>query len=313
MPRKPKVSPAQRRDWLDRHERGERQDAIAKADKVNPRTVGEHIERARLERSFEAAQQEQLGEALRRHQEDMLDLLTRTKAGIDVPPLSNTFGFERPSASPEREVRIPFESGEGQVVTVIIRHGLPTEVRLIEEDSRLWHALKEHLGNKNPLWRDITVWQRALLKELQANAALSQAVKKMVEARFRLPVLVQAAEQQPHLTPPIVRLTQIEVASRSQGEPPSDFPSRLEVRGGTLNDGRTSTYLTERVAEPEKIKEALTEVIQDLVDSAEARSLAEVHRDLADCTRKTRGQLEDYLLLHHIPGRCRLCKKLGGQ
>ena len=25
------------------------------------------------------------------------------------------------------------------------------------------------------------------------------------------------------------------------------------------------------------------------------------------------NEMEDYLLLHHIPGRCSLCKKLGGQ
>ena len=49
MPKKLKISPAQRKDWLARHERGERQDAIASADKVNPRTVKGQIERARIE------------------------------------------------------------------------------------------------------------------------------------------------------------------------------------------------------------------------------------------------------------------------
>ena len=135
----------------------------------------------------------------------------------------------------------------------------------------------------------------------------------MVEARCSLPVLVQYKEKQPHLTPAIIRLTQIEVASRSYGELPSDFPSRLEVRGGSLTDSRNSTYLTEYVAEPEKVKDTLVDIVRTLVDSDETRNLAEVHRDLIDSTRRTRDELEDYLLLHHIPGRCNLCKKLGGQ
>lgn len=67
------------------------------------------------------------------------------------------------------------------------------------------------------------------------------------------------------------------------------------------------------ITTPEKVKDALTKIIRVLVDSDEARSMARVHRELIDYTRKTRDELEDYLLLHHIPGRCSLCKKLGGQ
>ncbi len=128
-----------------------------------------------------------------------------------------------------------------------------------------------------------------------------------------MPVLVQYKEQQPHLTSAIIRLTQTEVANRSLSKPPSDFPARLQVSGGSLDDPRTASYLTEYVAEPQKVKDALTEIVGHLVNSAESRGWARVHQELRDCTRKTRDELEDYLLLHHIPGRCSLCKKLGGQ
>ena len=313
MPKKLRISSAQRKDWLDRHERGERQDAIASADKVNPRTVKDQIERARLERAFDAAQQEQLGEALRKHQEDMLDLLKRTRMGIEVPSLATDFGFGEPIDSPDREFVLSLEAEEGHAVTVIIHGGQPVGIRLAEEESRLWRALKQHLGNKNLLWRDIADWQRALLKEVQARATLCHVIKKRIEVTCGLPVLVQYKEQQPHLTSAIIRLTQTEVANRSLGEPPSDFPARLQASGGSLNDTRTASYLTEYVAEPEKVKDALSGIIRGLVDSAETRNMARVHQELRDCTRKIRDEMEDYLLLHHIPGRCSLCKKLGGQ
>ena len=117
----------------------------------------------------------------------------------------------------------------------------------------------------------------------------------------------------PHLTPAIIRLTQIEVIGRALGEPSSDFPSRLEIREGNLFDPRTSSYLAEWVPKPGEIKSALMDIIQAMISSDEARNLAHIHRELVVHTNKTRDQLEDYLLLHHIPGRCDLCKKLGGQ
>ncbi len=313
MPKKFNISSAQRKDWLDRYERGEAQDAIAAAEKVNPRTVKVQIDRARIERSFEAAQQGQLGVALRKHQDDMLDLLKCTRMGIEVPSLDIDFGFGEPVDSPDREVTFPLEAVEGYAVTVIIRGGQPVGIRQAEEESRLWRALKQHLGNKNNLWHNITEWQRVLLKELQARAVLSYAIKNKIERKSGVPVLAQSSEQQPRLTPAIIRLTQSEIVKRSLGETPSDFPARLKVSERSLDDPRTASYLTEYVAEPEKVKDALSEIIRVLVDSAEARSMARVHRELIDYTRKTRDELEDYLLLHHIPGRCRLCKKLGGQ
>ncbi len=313
MPKKLNISSTQRKDWLNRYECGEAQDAIAAAEKVNPRTVRGQIERARIERSFEAAQQEQLGEALRKHQEDMLDLLKRTRMRIEVPSLNIDFGFEEPTGSPDREVTLSPEAGEGHAVTIIIHDGQPKEIRLAEEESRLWLALKQHLGNRNSLWRDIAEWQRSLLKELQARAALSHAVKNKIEVKCGIPILIQSAEQHPRLTPAIIRLAQTEIANCSSGEPPSDFPARLQVSGGSLNDPRTASYLTEYVVEPEKVKDALTEIIQNLVNSAEAKGMARVHHELRDSTKRTCDELEDYELLHHISGRCSLCKKLGGQ
>lgn len=313
MPKKLKISSAQRQDWLTRNERGERQDAIAASDKVNPRTVRIQIERARTERSFEAAMQEQLGVALRKHQDDMLDLLKFTRMGIEIPPMDIDFGFGVPVTSPDREVTLPLETGEGYAVTVIIHGGQPIEIHQAEEESRMWRALKQHLGNKNQLWQNIAEWQRVLLKEITARMVLSQAIKSKVEGKYGVPVLAQSSGQQPRLTPAIIRLIQTEIVNRSLGEPPSDFPARLQVSERSLDDPRTASYLTEYVAEPEKVKDALPEIIRVLVDSAEMRGMSRVHRELKDYTRKTRDELEDYLLLHHILGRCDLCKKLGGQ
>jgi hypothetical protein len=312
MPRKSKISPAQRRDWLVRHEHGERQDTIARADRVNPRTVAAQIERAQLERAFEAAQQQQLVEALHKHQEDMLDLLKSIQMRIVVPSLDTNFNFGAPKLPPEQEVALSLDAGLSSQVTIIIHEGQPSEIRLAEEESRLWRVLKEHLGNKNPLWHDINEWQASLLKEVLARAALGNAIKKTVESKCGLTVLSRPKGEQPHLTPAATHLTEIEVAKRSLGEPPSDFPARLQLSEGALFDSKTSSYLTQWVAESEKVKNVLTEIVKSMIRSPEAKALSQAHPKLIDWTRKTRDQIEDYLLLHHIPGHCSMCKKLGG-
>ena len=43
----------------------------------------------------------------------------------------------------------------------------------------------------------------------------------------------------------------------------------------------------------------------------EVENAAQAHKELRDSTRKTQGELEDFLLMHHVPGTCRLCRKLG--
>ncbi len=319
MPRKSKIPPAKRRDWLVRHEHGERQDDIAKKDDVNPRTVSEQIERARLERAFEAAEQEQLRIALHGHQEDMLGLVKRLELGLYVvpvdfaPSLTADFGLHDSMTPPEQGISPPIEVRLGESVTVSVHEGWPKEIRLTEEHSRIWRALKEHLGNRHQIWRSIADWRSALLMELQARAELNQAIKKTVEVSWGLQVLIRTEAQEPRLTPTLVHLVRIEVTKRALGEPASDLTSRLEVRGGSVFDRSSASYLTEYLENPEKVKEEIQKIVESLVGSTEAEAAARAHRDLQDRTRKVSEELEDYRLLHHIPGRCSLCKKLGGQ
>ena len=88
MPKQSIISAVQRRNWLEDHERGRPLEVIAKEAKRDQRTVKTNVERARLERDFEGAQREQLREALRCHQEDMLALLSRLRQAVHAPELA---------------------------------------------------------------------------------------------------------------------------------------------------------------------------------------------------------------------------------
>ena len=89
MPKGSKIAIGARRNWLDRSEGGKPIPEIAKEAGRDVRTVREHIERAHLERDFDVAQRDQLREALRDHQRDMLTLLQNLKDSVYVPDLAD--------------------------------------------------------------------------------------------------------------------------------------------------------------------------------------------------------------------------------
>ncbi|MEK7777968.1 MAG: hypothetical protein AAB303_05020 [Chloroflexota bacterium] len=72
MPKRAKVPPAVRREWLQAYERGERIDALAKTDGRAPRTVKEHILRAQQERQQEQVRMGLLKDAYSDHFKDLL-------------------------------------------------------------------------------------------------------------------------------------------------------------------------------------------------------------------------------------------------
>ena len=339
MPRKSNIPPAQRREWLERWERGERKDDIAKKDRRNPRTVADHIERARLERDLEQARQEQLRDALQAHQQDMLGLIAHLIAAIQVPALEfwpgrADFGLESllepsewmqerqigmgPSVQPRGlEGRYPIlqalgEHGEASSVTVIRDEGGPQSVKLTVEDSLLWSALRQHLGNKDSLWRDLGDWRQALLAELQARAALNRTILGKIDKDFTVGVLLRAAPQEPHLTQAAPYFIRIELTRRALGKPTSDVAKRVWFEYGGLRDSEgIHDILAGNVTEA--TKEQLLILIDALTSSDEARQAAQAHRNLEVRAKKARTVLDEYRLLHHIRGWCSLCKKLGGQ
>ena len=211
MPRNSKIASGERRIWLERSERGEAIPRVAKDVRRDVRTVRQHIEKARLERDFEAASREQLNEALQAHQRDMLTLLDEFRRSVYVPSLDFhnvlgvDFGLEDLWDSSELErnrVASLDASNDLSRSTVIVTRDSngPFEILITAEESRLWRAINEHIG-KDSLWRYIADWRKALLEELQRRADLNRALRKEAEKAFGLNVGWRAGPGEPWLAP----------------------------------------------------------------------------------------------------------------
>lgn len=333
MPKRSKISVIQRRAWLNRHEAGEPQEEIATKDKVNPRTVREGIERARLERDFEVAQREQLRDALRSHQDDLLNWVDRIRQTVQVlPPDFETphgrdFGFEaldpQPMAEDERNLRLPFNREQTtrehplhDWSPVRVKRDVDEGSQIVElgdEDSRLWNALKEHIGAKDPIWRHLSEWRNALLAEIKARAALNQIIKKAAEKIFRERMLLRGVPNSSRLTPWLISFVRGYVTHLALGNPVTNVLDRLRVDSGQLTDNYTGKFLIERPENVDTVMANIVSLIAEVTNLEEVRHTADTYRDMEVRTKRVKGDAEGYLLLHHIPGRCSICKKLAGQ
>ena len=342
MPEKPKVSPAQRRDWLGRFDSGESQEQIAKTDEFTRRTVHDGIERARLELDFEAAQREQLREALREHQRDLLGQVDRIQQAAHTPALDfqvswgRDFGLEDLKGSEEdvSDLAVPlaypvrrgstgsgfpstFDSapypGETDALVVATRDERgPREIVLTDEGSPLWAALKQHVGSKDSLWRAVSDWRQSLLKELRARASLNSAIRRLAEEKFKLPVAI-GEQDEPRVTPSLVTLVRRSVTCSALGQPDPGLTRDVEWQGRLLMQTRFNFSLMVCPDPGDRILDTFNAVVTSASLLGEAKTAAGTYQALEGVTRRVHDRCRGYTLLHHIPGRCRLCKKLGGQ
>ena len=89
--KKPPITPEQRRDWLKRHDQGEKPPKIADTDDVDVRTVRLHLNKALEEREIKEARTTVLRNALELHFADLCNYATRLDSEIrDLRSISPT-------------------------------------------------------------------------------------------------------------------------------------------------------------------------------------------------------------------------------
>ena len=85
---------------------------------------------------------------------------------------------------------------------------------------------------------------------------------------------------------------------------------RQASTGGLESRGQ---WLADHLQDTEMAMGYLRETIAAMAGREEVQAAAQSFSTLQDRTGRVHDALDEYLLIHHIPGRCGLCKKLGGQ
>lgn len=102
MPKRGKITPVERRRWLERYEKGATIDSLAKEALRTQRTVTDHLEQARRERQHEQVQIDLMREGYREHYRDLLNLAKRMAERATSPHRGVFLGTEDPEDPGER-------------------------------------------------------------------------------------------------------------------------------------------------------------------------------------------------------------------
>ena len=334
MSKGPKVSIADRQAWLEAYESGARIDIVAKEAGRTERTVKDHIDKARQERAVAQAEREQLKEALGAHQQDLLSLIQRLRDAVYAPPLQLTpdirprcpeafLGLENVISHPMNTgPRLPdevaeilpetrSETGPIRAIRVETENADPVSLTLMEEDSLLWSSLKQHLGKADPMWRLLRDWKKTLLDGLIAQAATNREYGKLVEDLLDAQVS-EGLQTGRLITPELVVFVRMEVTRRALGQQPIDVESSVRVTETHLDHRASGAVLAQGLSDKEGARSALEKLVESLWREKGSREVAGTHIRLRSQVEKVRKSLAEYLLIHHIRGRCRLCRKLSG-
>ena len=200
--------------------------------------------------------------------------------------------------------------GSAAAVTVVRDASGPQYIQPSFESSRLGRALKEHIS-KDPLWRHLSNWRTALLEEIQRRADLNRAIRKKVEQVFGLRVILSGDPQEAWLAPGTIWWIRARLTNAALGNyvPPVDE----DIKERSLGSLETRYYGQLLVQNVEEAQVHLQNTIAAFANHDELKAAAQSFRNLQVITSSARNAIDEYLLIHHIPGRCGLCKKLGGR
>ena len=148
MPRGTRIPPAERRDWLDKYERGDRIDKIAREAGRTERTVQSHLSRERRERDHQQVMAGLLRDAYQNHYVQLLNQADELSRAAEQPDLGG------------------------------IQLGTDFQTRA------LCQGLKSHIP-RSPLWAAIKDWDQYAKDLVAESDSVRSSLKGIAEAGTR--------------------------------------------------------------------------------------------------------------------------------
>lgn len=299
MPKK--FDDAKKKEWLELYEQGKNERWIAHRSECDVRTVKNAINEGRLKRDVVVARMELVKDALRKHQDGLLEELDRIMSYL-VVPLKNylVLSWYRGGNSifNDADEQIKLESGE---------------------DSAMRRLLKEHLKN-DKLWRVLAQWEKAQANHLAARAAFQRKTATVLQDKTGYKLIDRLG------TPPfmysdtagrVVYETAMDMAFAAPDEGAQESVIRKMETAISVNTDngdvifKKSLTLGVAPGSEEPTKQHLLDALKDLGKSPEVKAAVETYRALEQITAKARQIVEDIRLLGLVPGQCKICRRLG--
>jgi hypothetical protein len=285
-----KISIQEKRRWLELYEQGKTEVQIAREVKRDPRTIVKGLEEASKDRRLASVEAEMLRNALFKHQ-DQLTAILKNMATMLVMPPHNLELHE------EKEGILAPISLSGALLKQDSGRQIILEIH--DEDKLEWELLKEHL-KQDELWHLIEQWRKALIDYASVIWQFKQAIKSNLLRDIDLTSLKCAdSKQLDNLLRKLVDLFHDVTTQKILGT-----LNKTEVR--SVIDSKLTSY-----DDTAETRDKLVSIFDALPGSIEASKVKSTYEQLASITKLAKRQVDEILLLGMVPGKCRVCRRLG--
>jgi hypothetical protein len=300
MPKK--FSIINKREWLKAYEDGTPEATIAK-NKCDIRTVQKGIEEARLEQDSRTARADLIKEALRKHNESLLATIDDVMSVLIPMPARQHVPGGSSSGS------LPINGGKAQYE--LWPEPRVFSVTLDAEDRPEWDLLWQHI-KRDRLRDTLTQWKKTLTSHLQARMVLRQRLESLLRQKTGYEFAEKPASGAYLDTDGVSFLLEKLLDRISEPVTVSDFENMIvaDPRRGEVTYGR-GLALAHAPGKEEECREAIIAAIAELLRSDEWISVLETFRRIKESATKARQAAEEIRLLGLLPGRCRICSRLG--
>jgi len=310
MPRE--FSVIQKRKWLEAFEGGKTPAQIAEDSECDVRTVRKGIEDARWEHETNLRRGELIREALTKHNESLIDTIKELLPALMPLPINQRVPWKDVMAIDLIEIpggRVEYETSP---------HPAVKGVRLDIEEKPEWELLDEHLRPADPLKKTLSSWKKAVDSHIEARISFKRKLATLLKQETGLRMLekssVQLADkgsEAPFIDPYAVDvLAQMLLNHLIHSRDMAAIADSITVTNDTevrYDNGSLLAYT------PDTATECKTNIVHvmSLPDISQDEDLADTYRTMEEAADRAKRAAQELLLLGLVPGRCRICRRLG--
>jgi hypothetical protein len=295
---------ANKKEWLDLYENGKSEKWIAKEYvHCDPRTIKLGIEEARRKQDVKVARVELLKEALRKHQDSLLEELDRILSALIVPSEDFTvlsWYRDVDSVFPQLKTKTKRQTSD-----------VPRPNRTSRSQEEFMRVLlKQHLKNDR-LWKVLAQWEKTYAAHLAARKAFQLKTVAILKEKTGYKITDEK------VTPPFLYSYTIgDLFYKTTLHDAFGVGDRIDFKKDIVVSTGEIRYLNRILAEvnpgnEEKTKVNLLAAFKQMGKSPEVSSVVETHITLKDAAMRVRQVAEKIKLLGLVPGQCEICRRLG--
>ena|GEM_PF-1459211 len=302
------ISLEEKNNWLDDYENGMSEAKIAKKYEKHLRTIRGGIEEARRVRDVRIANVEILKDALKGHQNDLIQELEGIRQKIEMPRYDyHPLNWHE---------CIQSESPLNLVDTLIVEKKYASRIQKRGRKSYVTiDLLQQHLHyDETKLFQKLAQWETKYQDYIRYRADLQVKIIAVLRENIGYPVNSERDDTDPpfvygHTSGNV--LYSEAISSKLDGSETTlvvdDIiadPTRGEVNYRGL-------ILASVPGDEDAVKKNLIKSINEIKSLEELRRVIDSTNKLADTVRIVRSKIDTILLAKYIPGRCDACRRLG--